>query len=356
MSSRFSNFTRLLAVNLLILLAGILLIEYIYGNWRGTQGLLRTNVPRGVEIVWDISDLYPSTTGKAIYKRDHLGLRGPFKHISQVKLVTLGGSTTDQRLVSEGETWQDVLVQDFHKAGKDLQVINAGVDGQSALGHGRTARVWLRFIKDLHPRYTLAYVGINDMCFDPKMYEGYLENDRSLRSQIVRKSALYYLYRTLRGIVFSEGKPDYKVRPDESAGELTDKPKLQSYEMFNDELTAYERRLHRMIKRMREFSGEPILMTQMVNQSFNEKGDRVGAAYEYGCWGESVNEVDTVRILELLNERTLKVCKEEGLTCFDLAKELKFERGDFYDLEHNAPPGSAKIGHYLYQKMKDLNF
>ena len=48
-------------------------------------------------------------------------------------------------------------------------------------------------------------------------------------------------------------------------------------------------------------------------------------------------------------------CAGEGLaTCLDLAAELRFEPGDFYDYEHNTPQGARKIGQWLAGKLAGL--
>ena len=41
------------------------------------------------------------------------GFRGNYESISQIKIVTVGGSTTDQINVSEGETWSDIIQNNF---------------------------------------------------------------------------------------------------------------------------------------------------------------------------------------------------------------------------------------------------
>ena len=47
-------------------------------------------------------------------------------------ILTIGGSTTDQRFVSDGYTFQDYL---YINLNKEFKIYNGGVDGQSTLGH-----------------------------------------------------------------------------------------------------------------------------------------------------------------------------------------------------------------------------
>ena len=61
------------------------------------------------ELIFDSSNLYDDESTKIIYSRDKLGYRSRSKNSNRSIVLTIGGSTTDQRHVSEGETWQDVL-------------------------------------------------------------------------------------------------------------------------------------------------------------------------------------------------------------------------------------------------------
>lgn len=40
------------------------------------------------------------------------GFRGSYPSPGAIDMVTVGGSTTDQRFVTEGKTWQDVLTKE----------------------------------------------------------------------------------------------------------------------------------------------------------------------------------------------------------------------------------------------------
>lgn len=50
----------------------------------------------------------------------------------------------------------------------------------------------------------------------------------------------------------------------------------------------------------------------------------------------------------------MAACREVMAVCIDLAAELFFEDGDHYDEVHTTPKGSARIGRYLFEKLKDV--
>jgi hypothetical protein len=66
------------------------------------------------------------------------------------------------------------------------------------------------------------------------------------------------------------------------------------------------------------------------------------------------NGVDQGRVLIRFNAATMEVCRDRHVACLDLATELRFVAGDFYDYEHNTPQGAEKIGHWLAGKLAGL--
>jgi hypothetical protein len=63
--------------------------------------------------------------------------------------------------------------------------------------------------------------------------------------------------------------------------------------------------------------------------------------------------LDVHATLVLINARTLEVCRDTGAICVDLAAELHFGDGDFYDVIHTTPQGLAKIGKFLFGALGD---
>src|SRR5262249_53516482 len=87
------------------------------------------------------------------------GLKDP---IARVELVTVGGSTTDQQFITEGETWQDVL-----HARTGIVLANAGVPGMTSHGHVLALQDWLHRIPALPAKHYLHYLDVNDAMLHP---------------------------------------------------------------------------------------------------------------------------------------------------------------------------------------------
>jgi len=131
-----------LFVNFTLLVIGILVAEIFFGNWFYPDNLNRLNIIRSRTVKYDIAGLYDSSSKAISITRDQYGLRGAFQLPADIDILTVGGSTTDQRYITDGKTWQDVLQQKFESIGKNVKVANAGVDGQSTFGHIKNFDWW----------------------------------------------------------------------------------------------------------------------------------------------------------------------------------------------------------------------
>jgi hypothetical protein len=122
---------RIVLFNAILLCVGGVALELVFGNWFRPNRMNRLNIPRSVTRDYDSSALYPSANPVVRYTRDEWGLRGGYDSPANIHILTVGGSATDQHYVADGATWQDVIVREFAAEGKQVSVVNAGVDGQS---------------------------------------------------------------------------------------------------------------------------------------------------------------------------------------------------------------------------------
>jgi len=344
-------------VNILIILIGLIILELIFGNWFHPHRLNQLNLVRNRTIIYDTSKVYDSNNKKAYYKRDKYGFRGVYNDVNNIDILTLGGSTTDQGYITEGETWQDIIHKDFKQEGKSVYVVNAGVNGQSTYGHIKNFEWWFPLIQNLRAKYFLFYVGINDFYMDTGYkYDNLTLNETPFFEKLKMKSALYYLMRQIKYMYLSNRvyKIDYH-REDFDCYQWTDKPLILDYETkIQPCLDAYERRLRILCDRVNKMGGIPIFVTQQRRDYKRIKNKVYGVAYSETFNGFQYNGIDFYNALQLLNQRTVKVGNERGAVVIDLANELKLEDGDFHDFLHNTPAGTEKIGHYLYNKLKHL--
>ncbi len=201
-TSTATPWAKLLFVNLAVLALGLVVLELAFGNWVRPDQLNRLNLLKTREIRYDVDGAYGTDHTYTVYRRDAYGFRGSYPSLSEIDVLTLGGSTTDQRHIHEGETWQDVLHENFAADGRAVSIVNAGIDGQSTYRHIKNFVWWFPGVQGLRGRYCLVYVGINDFYKEAGAQRDDLlrHGEGSVVGALKERSAIYHLYRLLKGI------------------------------------------------------------------------------------------------------------------------------------------------------------
>ncbi|MCZ7600784.1 MAG: SGNH/GDSL hydrolase family protein [Gammaproteobacteria bacterium] len=193
---------RIIARNLGIAIALLVLVELTLGNWFRNDPLRPLAIPRDVSWRYEID--YPGIRDedRAVrYVRDRYGLRGNYGLPADIDILTIGGSTTDQRFVTEGRTRQDVLMAEFGKAGLDIRVANAGINGRTTYGHLHDFDLWFPRIEGLAPAWVLLYVGINDMFAErATRFDSAHRRDESPWRHLRDNSVIFEARRTVSGM------------------------------------------------------------------------------------------------------------------------------------------------------------
>ena len=156
---------RLVLVNVALLAVALVILELAFGSWVRPNRINRLNLVRDRTMRYDASALYPAPNS-VTYTRDAFGFRGSYDSPGEIDILTIGGSATDQRFITDGATWQDVIAREFAAEGKRVSVVNAGVDGQSTYGHIKDFEWWFPNVPGLKAKYVLFYIGANDVFKD----------------------------------------------------------------------------------------------------------------------------------------------------------------------------------------------
>jgi hypothetical protein len=358
--------------NIGLLLILLVVAELAFGNWFQAPGLWNLGVFRNVAWTIDAAPLY-GRAEPVHYRRDYYGFRGNYGRPEEIDLLVLGGSTTDQRNVSEGETWPDVLGACLKsQKGLALNIANAGVSGQSTRGHAANFDLWFNHIPGLKPRWVMALIGVNENAL-----EGRVENDdvarftegaksptpwQNFSSWVRLNSALVRLIATVRGNIkamkaglhplsneLALGKERADLAIDRRLGEARAKALSLEGEEFKaldsalrrdmaEETAALQARLALLAKKIVSWGAKPVFITQN------------GAAYRAAdglVWGD----VKTYARMRLFSETIMSHCRENGLTCLDLGAGLFFADGDAYDSVHTTAQGSRRIGEWVCQRL-----
>lgn len=357
-TNRVRKAAKIIGINLAFLLVVAIVAELIFGGWIGTNyGTLV--IPKDFKRRFDVSNLYDPGTpdGMIVFHRDSNGFRGEYDDPSKIDILTIGGSTTNEIFVGDGYTWSDMLAKAFAENGKDVTVVNAGVDGQTSVGNTKNFELWFPLVPNLKAKYVLVYGGINDMALlktDAMSKQDRMsESRRSVKQYLINNSALYSMFRNVRGIIRAREADLIHTHQSYDGTDWTApaaQPDIAALEeQWAPELEAYERRLRELIDAIRAFGAKPILATQHMAAYRVRDGKVYGVPRPDG----SVDVGDYAR-LTAVNNRTMRVCKDVGAICIDVARGVQFEDGDSYDGLHTTPSGSAKVARFMYSRLKDV--
>ena len=351
--------------NLIALLIGclgaVLLLEVILRFYNPLQSTVK-----GYRIVLTANKQYV-TENRTIRKLDltivhtknSLGFRGdepPQEFSNYLTLVTIGGSTTECKYLSDGKTWTDILGQNLKKDFDRVWINNAGLDGHSTFGH---TVLMEDYISKLKPKLALFLVGVNDVGrddlghFELQHIKGRIDAQsirglvKSMSSYSETFALLLNLYRYHRALTTGLSHQEVDLTKLEMAPATASNFRESPGSYKN--LKSYETRLVRLINLTRENKIDPVLITQPAL---------------YGGGIDDVTGIDLGRIkkdntdgkaswdlLELYNEVTRRVGQKENVLVVDLARELPKSSWHFYDFLHFTNEGSTKVGDIVYSNL-----
>ena len=355
-SLKLRYLTAILIINFVIFAAGILLLEVGFGKWRDKSPTAQLDIIRNLKSKINFSGIgEPADKKERFYIRDQYGFRGKYPSPDKIDILTVGGSTTAETYVGEGETWQDILSADFSANSKTVSIANAGMEGQTTYGHIQSFQLWFSHIPDLKPRYVLVYTGINDLSLSLDYHADELDFHLSPREVFKSKSAFFIAYNNFMLWYHRIPRCMYRyARQPQEKIDWTDKPVLSNHDtLFAPYLKNYEKRLNLILAEIRKIGANPIFMTQTMRNFKIVDGQLWGDKNIDDENGLMMNGIDQYYFLKAVNQTLLKVCREANGICIDLANELTFEDSDLYDTIHTNFSGSAKIGHYLYENLKN---
>lgn len=358
MSTQRSGVLRILVFNLAFIAVLVLVLELVFGDWFHPNKVDRLNLVRDCQKRYDASYLYDGAN-QIVYTRDKWGLRGKYPSLGDIDIITLGGSATDQRYVTDGSTWQDVIAREFAAEGKDVSVVNAGVDGQSTFGHIKDFDWWFPTLPNFKPRYVLFYVGGNDIYKGQSSEFDDLVNNKppTWKTHVKECSAIYRLANTAYGVY--EARHVHKIshrKEPFGSWEWTTQPLVSDHHaLVAERLAIYQKAVAMLAAKTRAIGATPIFVTQSLSAyRFREDGQVEGRARTEMYESTLINGVDLYDIMREFWAVTMEECTKAGGVCVDAGNEMRWQPGDFYDVIHNTPQGDDRLGKYLHDRLRDL--
>ena len=139
--------SQILISNIALLMFCLFLLQLLFGDWLYKNPWFNNSVViSDKSFLIKLNNLYKSDSDFIYYSRDQYGLRGEYDSIDNINIITIGGSTTDQKYITDSLTFQRVLQKEFLNSGLNISIANAGIDGQSTIGHLNNFHSWFHCI------------------------------------------------------------------------------------------------------------------------------------------------------------------------------------------------------------------
>ena len=356
------SWIKVVGINVILMSLVVMAIELTYGGWIFSEQKNSCSY-----LLCSVDLEYESEfTGKTRYTKDKFGLRNRGGVDSNIDLLIIGGSTSDQRYVDNTKTWDYILQEMLRKNGTDVNIVNAGIDGQSTVGHIWNFKEWFPNIPNFSPKYILFYVGINDI--PPLENWATYDNivDRSWKHAVKLNSFLYKIYREFNHV--SNNFLSKKANVGHGVNSLD----LNYIDKFNYEKNNWELykellvknklivNLDSLVKLTRELGSEPIFVTQKTarwilkdNVIFGSGSD-LGADYRFRGSVFKMSNSDIGYAEKIVSDSIIEFCNSNNLHCINGFNKFEFNKYNTYDLLHTNPQGSIEISKKLYPELKKL--
>src|SRR5215510_14374570 len=325
--------------------------------------------------------IMPGVSGDSKFDTNSNGIRGDeFTTQDTYRILAIGGSTTQCAYLDQPETWTRLLQEALNKDTQNQRVWvgNGGFSGTTTRHH---------LIAMQHPplrkmkiNAVILLIGINDLSVrlshDKDYDPNFLEKPEVKKELLYRTfSGTYHLYpedpfykRTALWQMLRQVKQTMSMEHIEDQGGriyITWREHRRGASEMRDALpdlssalAEYARNVNMMIDLAQEKSVRLILMTQPTMWRAGLPQDLDALLWLGGIGDfqkESGKPYYSVRALEkamkAYNDTLLRVCRERGLECLDLASIVEKDTTVFYDDVHFNESGARKVAEAISKFM-----
>ena len=298
---------------------------------------------------------------KISYSRNALGFRGPMPTDSIHKLnsiITVGGSTTECRFLSDSTTWPFLLSEQLKDSIPNLWVNNAGIDGHSTFGH---LLLMKEYISKLKPKYVVLLTGVNDVETEkPERFD--VMNENKLQYSSVKAFIKSLLNKTEIGATVFQLyniRSAYKkglIHKDVDFKQLRDTTYTAAYiqetiARQKNYLIGYQSRLQEIISICKANHIQLILLTQpSLYGSYTDSTTGIKMDLKFLESNPDKNNLLQEQVLEEYNNVVRSFSNDA--TVIDLAKLMPKNTVYYYDFIHFNKQGAAKVAEILNKEIE----
>ena len=332
---------KIVLVNFLVFLVSILIIEVFFGHWFAEHNFgpyMREHRLKKNPVVLS----YNNIKYDYIYKRNYHGFRGDEIDPSLIKAVIIGGSTTDERYKPEKLTITNNLNSLLKKKGYNFKITNAGIEGQTTVGHIYNFKNWFPRLKNFSPKLYIFYIGINDYPFEPDQDEydiygggyGHIKNPEAIEVFLDNFKSNSFFYDKLRIL-----KQKYYLtsRTEKYDHNFFDSKKLQDYEYINYNKALELHDIKKLKIKHKKIISKYLNRVKILNNYVTKKNSTAVFINQVMFDGLK-NEK-----LFILNYSLIEYCKDANIHCIDLAIKLDGKINYWFDRNHTTGLGSKII-------------
>jgi lysophospholipase L1-like esterase len=294
------------------------------------------------------------TNYNVLYSKDKFGFRGRKNSLNNIDILTVGGSTTDERYLKLEDTWSQQLEKRLNKKYPNLDVVNAGIDGQSTNGHIWNFLNWFNKIDNFKTKYIIFYIGINEILYEQnKFNQNIFDNEIDISELNFFKKIKFFLkknngliFKTYKSIKKVSSNDEYNVGHNPLRNLNKYQEPIENFSILLEKEYLFRDNLNKLYKYTRDLNSIPIFITQKTLRG-TKNNDII----------LSISKEDYFSYEKRIAKIIINFCFKKNLFCIDLNEELNFIETDFYDLVHTSPKGSEKIAEYIFQNIhKRISF
>ena len=344
---------KLLLSNFFIILISIFLIEIMFGYWFDKNNLgpyMREHRMKKN----NYSLKYNNQIYNFTYKRNYFGFRGDEIDLKDIKAVIVGGSTTDERYKPEEFTITGYLNKKIYEKNLDIKIINAGIEGQSTLGHLYNFKVWFSKLKDFKPDFIIFYVGINDHYVPDNQIEaksladGAVQNSSNyeiIKDNFKSRSIFYDLIRKIKHKYYIRDKVRLTYDFDHSIKKFSNKNKFD-FLTYKDAVDSYD--IKKINKKNEKLINYYLNNIDQLKVETNKLGAKAIFINQLTATGYNSEKMFAV------NLSLIQHCKIKNYYCIDLGKKLIGKKDYWWDGVHTTSKGSQAIADLIFPELYQI--
>jgi hypothetical protein len=300
------------------------------------------------------------------YTRDSNGYRGRKRNNWPI-ILTIGGSTTDERYVDDRKTWSEVAESMINaNAEFKYEVINGGVDGQSSWGHSFSIDEWhSKALANDKVNAIVFYIGYNDarLLGDPlgKTPFDNPSSARRIHNYLMRNSFFYY-----RAVQIRHHFQGLRLSKENKVSIIGHKPRDWGFLHYGiNEIPLASKASYNTQAYKKLFTNTLI----SARRSFPKAKVFVIQQYIPGCRfrdGIAINRLSTEsarsrycqQFTEVFNLQQsaldeLEASHRKAVTLIEMYKYFAAPDSGFYDDIHSSDKGSWAIGAYIGRLLRN---